>query len=143
MPKLAIAGLVAVLLSCGSFFGYHWYVNRPAEPEAPANSASFEEIKTDFISIAVFKEGKVDGYITFRANIGLLNAAKIAEAGYVISDAIHRKLPEFSELFSNGFKSKDAALIEEPLLAALSDRLGKENVNSIKLTDLAYDKRVE
>jgi hypothetical protein len=143
MLKLAFTGVISILLSFGGFFGYQWYRNRPPATEESEKAASMEEVKTDFISIAVFKDGKVDGYVTFRAKLLLKDEDRMAEAGYLVADAIHRKLDTFSNLFGDNFRPKDAKLLEEPLLAALSDRLGVGEIGSIVLTDIAYDNRIQ
>lgn len=142
MLKLAIAGVISIAISCGGFFGYQWYQNRPPATEESVLVQSMEEAKTDFISIAVFREGKVDGYVTFRAKLMLKDADRMAETGYLIADVIHRKLDTFSEVFGENFRPKDAKLIEEPLLAALTERLGEGEIGSLVLTDIAYDKRI-
>lgn len=141
MLKLAIVGSVSILLSCGGYFGYHWNASRPVKNET-AHAAQMELVKTDFISVAVFKRGKVDGYLTFRANIDLKDGNRLAEAGYLISDTIHRRLAIFTELFGDDFKPRDAKLLEAPLFSALSDRLGSGEVGSLTLTDIAYDRRI-
>ena len=142
MLKHTAAGVIAILISCGGFFGFNWYRSHSAATEESETSASEPEIKTDFISIAVFKEDKVRGYITFRARLILKNKDRLAEASYVISDTIHRKLANFSDLFSEDFRPKDAKVIEDPLFAALSDRLGTGEITSLELSDIAYDKRI-
>ena len=143
MLKMAGAGLIVIALSCGGFYGYRWYATAPTAPEPDARTVSLEDAKTDFISIAVFKDGKVEGYVSFRAELTLKNADKATEAGYIISDTIHRRLEVFSELFGVEFDPKDAKLIEEPLFAALVDRMGKDEIGSLKLADVAFDKRIQ
>lgn len=140
MIKIAATGLVVMALTCGVFYGYRWY--ETAAPEPVAHVAGLEEAKTDFITVAVFKDGAVSGYISFRANITLANTDKIAEAGFIISDAIHRKLPLFASMFKDPINPKDVRLLEEPLLAALTDKLGKDEIGSVKLVDIAFDQRI-
>ena len=140
---MAAVGLIVIALTCGGFFGYNWYVNRPVEPVAEAAPAEFEDAKTDFISIAVFEEGSVQGYVSFRAELSVKSADLAPEASYLIADTIHRKLSVFSKIIGKQFKPKDAKLIEEPLLASLQDRLGKDQIASIKLVDIGYDKRIQ
>jgi hypothetical protein len=143
MLKLVIVSALSIVVSCGAFFGYQWYENRPTQEEKIAPSVSMEETKTDFISVAIFKNGKVDGYVTFRAKLMLKDPSRLPEAGYLIADAIHRKLDTFSQLFGEKFELKDTKLIEDPLLSTLIDRLGSSEVASLTLVDIAYDKRIQ
>ncbi len=143
MIKLAAAGVAIIALTCSGFYGYGLYQSAPDTPADEIQGAGFEETKTDFISIAVFRNGVVKGYLSFRAVLTLKDTDRLAEAGYFIADTIHRKLPVFCQLISDPFDPKDAVELEKPLFAALSDKLGKDAIGSLKLADVAFDKRVE
>ena len=49
------------------------------ETEKPAPVSSFEDSKTDFISVAVFDGGKVSGYFSFRVAFSISDAARALE----------------------------------------------------------------
>jgi hypothetical protein len=143
MIKLVSTGVLVIALTCGAFHGYQLYISLPNVPASEGEGNSSKEVKTDFISVAVFRGGVVKGYLSFRAVLTLKDTDRLAEAGYFITDTIHRRLPAFCELISDPFDPKDAVELEKPLFAALSDKLGKDMIGSLKLADVAFDKRVE
>lgn len=138
MLRMPIVGFAVILLTSGCFAVYQWQLNRQASPLPETSSVARETVKTDFISIAIFKNGKVGGYFTFRAIIDMVNPDKKIEIEYLISNFIYRNL---DILLKKNVESEIFELDIEKIENSIAESLGEDHIYSFKIVDDIYDRR--
>lgn len=141
MLKISSVGLLAILVTSGSIAGYQWHQNKPAEQLQEASTASYETIKTDFVSIAIFDKGKVDGYFTFRAEIGLSDPSRSLEVEYLITNFINVNQSKFPLRSGKNISPNELAFFEKNVIESISPLFKNSQIYKFKMNDIAYDKR--
>ena len=110
------------------------------ETEKPAPVSSFEDSKTDFISVAVFDGGKVSGYFSFRVAFLISDAARALEVQYLASDISIRKKLSISQISSSlPALSRE---FEREIKSQIESRLPASLVESVRVIDFAFDARI-
>jgi hypothetical protein len=143
MFQISIAGVLSILAVIGSYCGYDYYLSAASQPEISGEETAKEPAKTDYITIEIFKGGKVAGYLSFRALVSLKDPAAINMASYHIADIIHRKLPMVAPMTADAPADGSTDRLQSLLLPALKTRMGPGNISGLKIVDMAYDQRIQ
>ena len=143
MLQIAVSGFIAVAAVIGAYSGYGYYAAM-GPPSAPAEAAKADElVRTDYITIEIFKGGSVAGYLSFRADAHLRDPAAIDMVGYHISDFAHRNLSKLTQLVPLPVNEGAAKALQSFLLPALKVRMGAANISALEVVDVAFDKRIQ
>ena len=143
MLQIAVSGFIAVAAVIGAYSGYGYYAAMGSH-SAPAEAASSDEpVRTDYITIEIFKGGGVAGYLSFRADAHLSDPAAIGMVGYHISDFAHRNLAKLTQLVPLPINEGAAKALQSLLLPALKVRMGPANISALEVVDVAFDKRIQ
>lgn len=142
MLRLVFIAVWVILVTCGALIGAAW-MQTPKPAEAGPTGPSLSTVKTDFIAVSVFRGGKVDGYLSFRAVLSVPDEDRAEEIGWVISDSMNRQLPLLGSLVADPFDPAIGKTLAPLLLADVNKRLGDGTLAKIDLTDVFFDKRVQ
>lgn len=102
--------------------------------------STFDEAKTDFISVAVFDGGKVRGYLSFRVAFSISDSTRTAEVGYLASDVAIRKKLSMSEIGSS--LPALSLKFEDDIKGQIESKLPASLVEGVRLIDFAFDARI-
>jgi hypothetical protein len=111
---------------------------RKAQSQLPV--FSFEEAKSDFISVAVFEGNKVRGYLSFRIAFSISDTDRVPEVGYLASDYAIRSKFSLADIRANlpGLSKK----LEREIKSHVEGILPAELVNSVRIADFGFDARI-
>jgi hypothetical protein len=110
------------------------------EAESTIPVSSFEDAKTDFISVAIFDGGKVRGYISFRVAFSISDESRTPEVGYLSSDIAMRQNFPISEIGTN--LPAISKKFEHDIREQIASRLPANLVENVRVIDLAFDARI-
>lgn len=142
MLKIAGSGLISIMAVIAAYAGYGFYSARGSQSPADVAAKLEEPLKTDYITIEFFDGGRVSGYLSFRAIVGLKDPADIAVASYNISDIAHRSLPKLKQLVPIPLTQVASERLQGFLLPALKARMGPTAIGELTVVDVAFDQRV-
>lgn len=108
--------------------------------ENPVPVSSFEDAKTDFISVAIFEGPKVRGYFSFRVAFSISDAARAPEIGYLASDIAIRKKLAVSDIGSSPKALSES--FESDIKAQIGARIPADLVESVRVIDFGFDARI-
>lgn len=135
VPTSAAVAVCLGYVGAGKLSGF---LNSQTESVSPA--PAYSEAKTDFISVAVFEGAKVRGYVSFRLDFSVSEAARIPEVGHLASDiAVRRSLSvddinsELPELSKN---------LEADIRAKIESKLPEGMIKDMKIIDFGFDQRI-
>jgi hypothetical protein len=136
--------LPAVFTALAVCLGYVGALSMPGPSSGSTSSApaepSFENSKTDFISIAVFEGAKVRGYISFRVAFSISDADRVPEVGFIASDIAIRTRLTVSDIGTN--LPALAKKLESKIKTHLEGKFPAEQVKSIQIADFGFDARI-
>lgn len=143
MLRYFIVGFTTIFIAIVLYFLLIFYMNISKNTENKYNKNEVERTKTEIFTIAIFDQGKVNGYISFKAMLGLKDKNLMVSVSYQINDIIYRKLASFTALIdlpiSQGLEEKIAGY----LLANIQAQMGAETVTAIEVVELEYDRRIQ
>lgn len=108
--------------------------------ESPKPVITFEDAKTDFISVAVFEGDKVRGYLSFRVGFSISDAERAPEVGYLASNFAIRKKLSIADI--DGQLPELSKKLEGEIKSHVEGKLPPELVNSVRIADFGFDARV-
>lgn len=111
-----------------------------SKPKPDETAASYETVKTEFISVSVFEGGAVKGYLSFRMEVEIAEADRIAEVTYHTSDFMFRRNASYEELKDGRIDNSDKYKVA--IENMIKNKFGDKLVKSLKITDYSFDLRL-
>lgn len=143
MLKIAASGIIGVVLACLVFLINNIYISKIGSNENYRTSSDVSQIKSDFISIPVFKNSRVLGYISFKISF---NSQAVENSDILISqvvDYIYRN-PDFikSDLDYERQSALSVKIITKNINENLFKGIKEYKTLNFSIVDFAYDKRL-
>lgn len=142
MLKIAGSGLISIMAVIAAYAGFGFYSARGSQSSTEVAAKPDEPLKTDYITIEYFDGGRVSGYLSFRALVGLKDPADIAVASYHISDVAHRSLQKLKQVVPVPLTQDALERLQAFLLPELKSRMGPTEISELAVIDVAFDQRV-
>lgn len=140
MVKMAAGGLSGIVLSFLFYLIYQYYIFSKVDSNLQNSLLKYSDFKTDFLSIPIFKDNRVIGYLSFKLVIKISDLNKSSNVLYYINNLFYRNLDKFEQYLSSDTHIEDN--IYKIIVPAISKKFGSDSVGEVDILDLAYDKRI-
>ncbi len=147
MVKPLLAGLWAVIVTLGSFYGVMLMKSGSEAAIAPRQIfTALEQVKTEVISVPMIHEGRIQGYVLARFAY-LMDAERrkklSVDPGLIITDEAFRIIYASPVRDFQRIEKYDLASLTERLKKRVNERLGTELVQDVLVESINYVARSE